>query len=135
MHLPVGFTVHRGELHGGPSLFRAHERSTRGNAVASQGRTSAKTGYTTSRDAIEITSVPDSESAFSRRDAPYIYTASAQWTDPTQDAENVAWTRRSVEQLEPWHYGGAYVNYVQDEPAGQRCARSTGRTATASSWP
>src|SRR5690606_14493311 len=83
----------------------------------------------------EITSVPDSESAFSRRDAPYIYTASAQWTDPTQDAENVAWTRRSVEQLEPWHYGGAYVNYVQDEPAGQRCARSTGRTATASSWP
>ncbi|MFJ3933011.1 DUF4158 domain-containing protein [Streptomyces sp. NPDC090029] len=34
VHLPVGFTVHRGELHGGPSLFRAHERSTRGNAVA-----------------------------------------------------------------------------------------------------
>ncbi|MFB9737513.1 hypothetical protein ACFFRO_20605, partial [Streptomyces thermocoprophilus] len=34
--------------------FRAHERSTRGNAVASQGRTSAKTGYTTSRDAITV---------------------------------------------------------------------------------
>ncbi|MEU3202040.1 hypothetical protein, partial [Streptomyces sp. NPDC006996] len=31
---------------------RAHERSTRGNAVASRGRTSAKNGYTTSRDAI-----------------------------------------------------------------------------------
>ncbi|GAA3217893.1 hypothetical protein GCM10020256_21390 [Streptomyces thermocoprophilus] len=35
-------------------MFRAHERSTRGNAVASQGRTSAKTGYTTSRDAITV---------------------------------------------------------------------------------
>jgi FAD/FMN-containing dehydrogenase len=33
--------------------------------------------------------------------------------------ENIAWTRRSVEQLEPWHYGGAYVNYVQDEPAAK----------------
>lgn len=54
MHLPVGFTVHRGELHGGPSSFRAHERSTRGNAVASRGRTSAKNGYTTSRDAIHV---------------------------------------------------------------------------------
>ncbi|MEU3048206.1 ARMT1-like domain-containing protein, partial [Streptomyces sp. NPDC006984] len=52
--LPVGFTVHRGELHGGPSLFRAHERSTRGNAVASRGRTSAKNGYTTSRDTILV---------------------------------------------------------------------------------
>src|SRR5690606_12861789 len=51
--------VHRGELHGGPSLFRAHERSTRGNAVASQGRTSAKTGYTTSRDAILVDRMGD----------------------------------------------------------------------------
>ncbi|WP_406003915.1 FAD-binding oxidoreductase [Streptomyces sp. NBC_00829] len=67
----------------------------------------------------EITSVPDSDSAFPRRDAPYIYTASAQWTDPSHDFENIAWSRRSVDQLEPWHYGGAYINYVQDEPAAK----------------
>ncbi|MEU3048444.1 FAD-binding oxidoreductase [Streptomyces sp. NPDC006984] len=67
----------------------------------------------------EITGVPDAESAFPRRDAPYIYTASAQWTDSAQDAENIAWTRHCVEQLEPWHYGGTYVNYVQDEPAAK----------------
>ncbi|MEU3051533.1 hypothetical protein ABZ705_34500, partial [Streptomyces sp. NPDC006984] len=33
---------------------RAHERSTRGNAVASRGRTSAKNGYTTSGDTIGV---------------------------------------------------------------------------------
>ncbi|MET7802180.1 BBE domain-containing protein, partial [Streptomyces decoyicus] len=65
----------------------------------------------------EITSVPDAASAFPRREAPYIYTASAQWKDPSQDAGNIAWTRSSVAQLELWHYGGAYVNYVQDEAA------------------
>ncbi|WTJ84440.1 hypothetical protein OG750_26830 [Streptomyces sp. NBC_01538] len=36
----------------GTTACQAHERSTRGNAVASRGRTSAKNGYTTSRDAI-----------------------------------------------------------------------------------
>ncbi|MFE0671749.1 hypothetical protein [Streptomyces sp. NPDC058867] len=33
-------------MHDGPSSFRAHERFTRGDAVASWGRTSAKNGYT-----------------------------------------------------------------------------------------
>ncbi|MFC9409653.1 FAD-binding oxidoreductase [[Kitasatospora] papulosa] len=67
----------------------------------------------------EITGVPDAESAFPRREAPYIYTASAQWTNPAHDAENIAWTRRSVQVLESWHFGGAYVNYVQNEPAAK----------------
>ena len=64
-----------------------------------------------------IDDVPDEDSAFPGRAAPYIYTASAQWTDIRRDPENVEWSRRSVERLGPWWYGGgAYVNYVQDEP-------------------
>jgi FAD/FMN-containing dehydrogenase len=66
-----------------------------------------------------IADISDEDSAFPRREASYIYTASAQWTNADRDAENISWTRRSVEQLSPWHYGGAYVNYVQDGDAGK----------------
>ncbi|TCO55755.1 FAD-binding oxidoreductase [Actinocrispum wychmicini] len=66
-----------------------------------------------------ITDVPDADSAFPRRDAPYMCTVSAQWTDPARDSENAAWSRRGVERLAEWHYGGAYVNYLQDEQPGK----------------
>ncbi|GII86988.1 oxidoreductase [Sphaerisporangium siamense] len=58
---------------------------------------------------------PERDGAFPNRDAPYIVTASAQWTDPAHDEENVAWTRRAVHSLSGPRMPGAYVNYVQDE--------------------
>jgi FAD/FMN-containing dehydrogenase len=58
------------------------------------------------------------DSAFPGRDAPYICTVSAQWTDPARDAENAAWCRRAVGRLTDWSHGGAYVNYLQDEDPG-----------------
>ncbi|MFI1864050.1 FAD-binding oxidoreductase [Streptomyces jumonjinensis] len=64
-----------------------------------------------------IADVPDEESAFPRRDAPYICTASAQWTDPGADRAHEEWSRRTVQRLSPWQYGGAYVNYAQGEAA------------------
>ncbi|MFE7529814.1 FAD-binding oxidoreductase [Kitasatospora sp. NPDC057542] len=66
-----------------------------------------------------IAEVADEASAFPRRDAPYIVTVSAQWTDPAQDQANAAWSRAGVERLAPWHLGGAYVNYLQDEQPGK----------------
>ncbi|MEU7134968.1 FAD-binding oxidoreductase [Streptomyces sp. NPDC046261] len=66
-----------------------------------------------------ITDVADEDSAFPRRDAPYIVTVSSQWTDPAQDRANAAWSRQGVERLAPWQYGGAYVNYLQDEEPGK----------------
>ncbi|MFJ5801576.1 FAD-binding oxidoreductase [Streptomyces decoyicus] len=66
-----------------------------------------------------IGDVPDEESAFPRRDAPYICTVSAQWTDESADDENAAWSRQGTERLAPWQYGGAYVNYLQDEQPGR----------------
>ncbi|MEV7780021.1 FAD-binding oxidoreductase [Kitasatospora sp. NPDC088351] len=66
-----------------------------------------------------ICDVPDADSAFPRRDAPYICTVSAQWTDPAEDAANAAWSRRGVERLADWQFGGAYVNYLQDEKPGK----------------
>lgn len=60
---------------------------------------------------------PSAASAFPHRDAPFICTASAHWTDPSEDAPNAAWARHTVEQLGAWHFGSPYSNYVQD-PVG-----------------
>ncbi len=62
-----------------------------------------------------IADVPDEDSAFPGRDAPFIHTVSAQWSRPEEDAEHIAWTRHSVERLDPWSHTGAYVNYLVDE--------------------
>ncbi|SEF24672.1 FAD/FMN-containing dehydrogenase [Amycolatopsis pretoriensis] len=61
-----------------------------------------------------IADVPDAESAFPNRSAPYIVTASAQWTDAGEDETHAQWSRQAVDRLSPWQHGGAYVNYVQD---------------------
>ncbi|MFF2066121.1 FAD-binding oxidoreductase [Streptomyces sp. NPDC058200] len=66
-----------------------------------------------------ISDVADEDSAFPRRDAPYICTVSAQWTDPAEDPAHAEWSRRGVARLAEWHYGGAYVNYLQDERPGK----------------
>jgi FAD/FMN-containing dehydrogenase len=66
-----------------------------------------------------ISDVPQEDSAFPRRNAPYICTVSAQWTDPAEDADHAAWSRRGVDRLGPWRHGGAYVNYLQDERPGK----------------
>lgn len=65
-----------------------------------------------------ISDVPSDSSAFPCRDAPYIYTASAQWTDAAHDDENTEWSKRSIDSLRPHHFGGMYVNYAQDVTDG-----------------
>ncbi|HEX4831831.1 MAG TPA: FAD-binding oxidoreductase [Trebonia sp.] len=69
------------------------------------------------RGAIE--DVPDAESAFPSRSAAYICTASAQWLDPAGDRENIAWAREAIGSVTDEPRGGAYVNYLQDEPDGR----------------
>ncbi|WP_201295381.1 MULTISPECIES: FAD-binding oxidoreductase [Nocardia] len=73
-----------------------------------------------------ILDVPEQTSAFPARQAPYIFTASAQWTDSRTDEEHVDWARRSMARLAPWSSGGAYVNYLQDE-VGINVAEHYGR--------
>ena len=55
-------------------------------------------------------------SAFPRRGAPYICTFSAHWTDPDGDAAQIRWARESLARTRADRYGGAYQNYLQDEP-------------------
>jgi hypothetical protein len=56
------------------------------------------------------------ESAFPRREAPYMCTFSAHWTDPEQDPVHIDWARKSLARTSVDRYGGAYLNYLHDEP-------------------
>jgi FAD/FMN-containing dehydrogenase len=65
--------------------------------------------------------VPEDGTAFPRRAAPFICSASAAWDGPAGDAENVAWARDLTATLREWRSGGSYVNYT---PVGAGSARS-----------
>lgn len=55
-------------------------------------------------------------SAVGFQDASYNLLINAKWLDPAADDENVAWARSSFALLQPFLAGGAYVNYLLEEP-------------------
>jgi len=57
-----------------------------------------------------VTRVPADQTAFARRDMPYLVTIEANWTDPGQSDANIAWTRDTFEDLQPFAHG-SYLNF------------------------
>jgi FAD/FMN-containing dehydrogenase len=56
-------------------------------------------------------------SALAFRRAGFNVSATAVWTDPSEDEQHVAWARATAKAIEPWSLGGGYANYMQaDEP-------------------
>ncbi|HYJ67922.1 MAG TPA: FAD-binding oxidoreductase [Nocardioidaceae bacterium] len=64
-----------------------------------------------------IADVPDDDSAFSHRATSFEYVAASRWTDPAEDADRMATSRRLSSGLEPYATG-LYVNAMSDEGAG-----------------
>jgi hypothetical protein len=54
-------------------------------------------------------------SAFPRRDAPFLVSASACWHHHAQDEANIQWARSLHELVRPWSVGGNYINYMAQE--------------------
>jgi FAD/FMN-containing dehydrogenase len=51
------------------------------------------------------------------RHAAINVSAQAVWQDPELDDESIQWARDTATTIEPWSFGGGYVNYMQaDEP-------------------
>jgi FAD/FMN-containing dehydrogenase len=74
-----------------------------------------------------IAEVPDEETAFSHRRTAFEYVSAARWTDPAEDATQIAAARTSAATLEPFA-SGAYVNVLGDEgTAGVRRAYSAAK--------
>ena len=37
------------------------------------------------------------------------------WTNPADDAKNIAFTKDAAAAMKPWATGGVYLNYIGDE--------------------
>ena len=59
-----------------------------------------------------INRVGAQDTAYPLRDATYALNAVSAWTDPTHDAENVAWARGMWDAVQPFSPGSVYVNFL-----------------------
>ena len=64
---------------------------------------------------------PD-DSAAGHRNAPFLIGIEANWTDPAEDAANVAWTREVGDRLRPFSTGGSYMNFEDPDDASATAA-------------
>jgi len=55
------------------------------------------------------------DTAFGDRSAPVVLTLLANWTDPSDDAANIAWARGIFERLRPAMKPGVYVNFMSGD--------------------
>jgi len=55
--------------------------------------------------------VGETETAYAGRDAPFLVTAEASWTDPSQSDEAIAWGREVWGAMERHSTGGVYLNF------------------------
>ena len=53
---------------------------------------------------------PDA-TAYGKRDAAYLVTAEATWTDPAENDANISWARALVKSMRPFSRGGLYLNF------------------------
>jgi FAD/FMN-containing dehydrogenase len=59
--------------------------------------------------------VGNAESAFAQRQAEYDIGFMAQWRDPAEDQEHMAWARNTWEAMRPFSSGGYLLNFLSEE--------------------
>lgn len=58
--------------------------------------------------------VPEDETALGARDTKWCYHCLNLWPDPSENEQQMAWTRALAERLEPYTRPGVHPNYVSD---------------------
>ncbi|MGH8894157.1 MAG: FAD-binding oxidoreductase [Actinomycetes bacterium] len=66
--------------------------------------------------------VPEGATAFGERHAPWNMHYLSVWTDPADDASNIAYTRSIATALKPWTTGRVYLNFIGEEGGGRVAA-------------
>jgi FAD/FMN-containing dehydrogenase len=67
------------------------------------------------RHAGAVKRVPDDATAFSHREADYMFHPIAAWPDPSRDDAHIEWVRRSSAAMKPHATGGVYLNFISDD--------------------
>jgi FAD/FMN-containing dehydrogenase len=57
----------------------------------------------------------NADSAFAQRQAEYDVGFMAQWADPAEDEEHIAWTRAAWDATRPYSSGGYLLNFLSEE--------------------
>ena len=70
---------------------------------------------------------PVDHSAVGNRDAGAVFNIAASWEKPEDDAANVEWARSSWRDMKRFSTGGTYVNFLNEEEAGERIAAAYGK--------
>ena len=68
--------------------------------------------------------VGESDTAYSGRNAGFLVTPEASWTDPAQTDEAIAWGRAAWDALGPYSTGGVYLNFPGVEEDRDALVRS-----------
>ena len=69
-----------------------------------------------------IGAVDGGETPLAHRGAPYMLGIEANWLDPADDTENVAWAREVQTELMAYSTGGSYLNF--EDPTDQKRVRA-----------
>jgi FAD/FMN-containing dehydrogenase len=60
----------------------------------------------------QLNRVNPDDSAFGERSAPYMVSIEANWTDPADDDENIAWVRETWSRFAEFGTGSTYLNFT-----------------------
>ncbi|MFN2615950.1 MAG: FAD-binding oxidoreductase [Thermoleophilaceae bacterium] len=59
-----------------------------------------------------ISKVGPEDTAFAERSAPYMVSIDGMWTDPADNADNIAWVRSAWEEVKEFGNGSVYLNFT-----------------------
>jgi FAD/FMN-containing dehydrogenase len=59
-----------------------------------------------------VSRVGETDTAFGRRDAPYLVSAESTWIDPNDNQRQIAWARETLAMLQAYSHGGLYLNFA-----------------------
>ena len=65
-----------------------------------------------------VTRVGATETAFPHRDRGYNLAIISQWSEPRDNARNIAWAKDTFAAMKPFVAAGRYVNYLGDDEVG-----------------
>jgi len=66
------------------------------------------------------------DTAFPHRKEGYNFLVLAQWMQPSDTSACIAWARETYERMQPFFASGRYVNYLDDDEAGDPVAAAYG---------
>jgi FAD/FMN-containing dehydrogenase len=62
-----------------------------------------------------VTAIPDEATAFSHRDARYLFHPISVWEDPADDTRQIAFARTFADAMRPFTTGAAYLNFTPED--------------------